>query len=90
MNPPRGLVLDANIPMPAEVSRSLFLRSVKLLPGCAILQDQDFKLLALSIARMRRKHGFALAAQLTQASHKKMLTPPLWHANNQQPLRRCS
>jgi len=49
-----------------------FFVTVKLLPRRAILQDQDFKLLAGSLARMRRKHGFVLTAWVFLPDH--------WHA----------
>ena len=49
-----------------------FFVTVRLLTKRARLQDRDFKLLALSIARMRSKHGFALTAWVFLPDH--------WHA----------
>ena len=49
-----------------------FFVTVKLLPRRTILQDEDFRLLARSIAKMRRKHRFALTAWVFLPDH--------WHA----------
>jgi putative transposase len=49
-----------------------FFVTVKLLPRRIILQDEDFRRLARSIAKMRRKHGFALTAWVFLPDH--------WHA----------
>jgi putative transposase len=49
-----------------------FFVTVKLLPGRVVLQDEDFRLLARSLAKMRRKHGCALTAWVFLPDH--------WHA----------
>ena len=49
-----------------------FFVTVNLLPRRVILQDEDLRLLARSIAKMRRKHGFALTAWVFLPDH--------WHA----------
>jgi putative transposase len=49
-----------------------FFVTVRLLPRRITLQDDDFRLLARSLARMRRKHGFVLTAWVFLPDH--------WHA----------
>ena len=46
--------------------------TVKLLPSRADLEDPDYERLASSLARMRRKHGFAITAWVFLPDH--------WHA----------
>src|ERR1700730_3687887 len=52
-----------------------FFVTVKLSPRRAILQGQDFKLLALSIARMRPKHGLTVQGASATADIRVIL---LW------------
>jgi REP element-mobilizing transposase RayT len=49
-----------------------FFVTVRLLPRRIILQEDDFRLLARSLAKMRRKHGFTLTAWV--------FLPDYWHA----------
>jgi len=49
-----------------------FFVTVKLLPRRVILQEDDFRLLARSLAKMRRKHRFVLSAWVFLPDH--------WHA----------
>jgi len=61
---------------PFLYDRYLFV-TVKLWPRRAVLQEQDYKGLALSLARMRRKHAFALTAWVFLPDHgHAMIYPP--------------
>ena len=61
----------SNLRRPFLYDRYFFV-TVKLLPRRIILQEDDFRLLARSLAKTRRKHGFVLTAWGFLADH--------WHA----------
>jgi len=53
-----------------------FFVTVKLLPRRVILQEDDFRLLARSLAKMRRKHGWVLTAWVFLPDHWHVIIYP--------------
>jgi REP element-mobilizing transposase RayT len=60
---------------PFLCDRYVFL-TVKLLPSGAKLETGDYERLAVSLARMRRKHGFAITAWVFLPDHWHVIIYP--------------
>ena len=50
--------------------------TVKLLPSRALLETGDYQRLAISLTRMRRKHGFAITAWVFLPDHGHAIIYP--------------